>query len=692
MLRDLSIKARVAFLVVAVLSFMLGLIAAGLRGIDRLGRHERALAATHALSGNLHKTLRGLAETIIIPDTPQTVATAREGMEQVVLDLAQMQELVDDPELREVILRDIEPLVSQVRAQATQLLSGRLDPDDVQAMVAFGRLTARNTALLAAVAALTQRSRALSERAIVRTRIELGALALLAVSASSLFFFLLYRSLVAPLSQLSAAAHRASGGDLTVRFAADRQDEMGVLARSLADMTHSLADAIRKAGDIHQGIARAAQAAASTTRDIAVAVEHQRASVARTVGAVDNLQQSYKGVADSVNRLSIAAESSSGATEQLLGSITEVSHNAASFHDRASETVSEVSQMMEASGALARSFEDLRSYAETTSATIVSLGASLLEIEGHAREAARLSQSTKAESTGSGMEAVGRALEGMERIEESVSGLAETVQRLGLRSRDIGNIVLVIDAITQQTDLLALNAAILAAQAGEHGKGFAVVADEIRNLADRTSASTQEIAGVVAEVQREAAESVARSKRGVEAVAEGQSLVARVHEALRRIDGLAERSAVKVAGILSATSEEVKAVGLMSKAVAELAEQVRGISHVAEVQQQGSARVQAALQEFIGISLEIRTATREQASAGGEIASAATQVAAQAAEISAAVGEQRQRSSEVLGVTKALEETAAELTATSGRLAEAVAPLSDRSDALAAELRRFSIG
>jgi len=559
-------------------------------------------------------------------------------------------------------------------------------------MVAFGRLTAQNTTLLEAVAALTQRSRALSERAIVRTRIELGALALLVVGASSILFLLLYRSLVEPLRQLAEAAHRASAGDLSVRFAADRRDEVGVLARSLAHMTRGLAQAIGKAGEIHEGIAHAAQAAASTTRDIAVAVEHQRGSVGRTVRAVDDLQQSYSGVADSVNKLSIAAESSSGATEQLLSSITEVSHNAASFHDRASEAVSEVRHMMEASGTLARSIEDLRSYAETTSAAIVSLGASLTEIEGHAREAARLSQGTKAESTGPGMEAVGRALEGMGRIEESVSGLAETVQRLGSRSRDIGNIVVVIDAITQQTDLLALNAAILAAQAGEHGKGFAVVADEIRNLADRTSASTKEIAAVVAEVQREAAESVARARRGVEAVAEGQSLVARVHEALRRIDGLAEQSADKVAGILRATTEEVKATGLRSEAVAEVAEQVRGISRVAEVQQQGSARVQAALEEFINISLQIRTATREQASAGGEIATAATQVAAQAAEISAAVGEQRQRSSEVLGVTKALAETAAELIATSRRMSEAVAPLSDRSDALAAELRRFSIG
>ncbi len=691
MLRDVSIKARVIALVLAVLLFMVGMIVAGLRGIDDIGRHERQLTASASITGSLHELLRGLAETIIIPDTPETVASAQRGMQRLEEELARLRLLVEEPELRQAIDRDIAPLVVQVRDDARALLAkGRLDPDDVELMVAFGRLTAKNTALLAAVRDLTARSRALAEQAIFRTRAELGVIALIAVLASSVLFLLLYRSLVGPLRQLSAAATRVSDGDLSASFATDRKDEMGVLAASLSLMTRSLAETIRRTGDIHEGISRASQAAASTSRDIAASVERQKGSVGQTVGAVTELEKSYGSVVDSVSKLSAAAESSSAASEELLGSITEVSHSAASFHGRASDTVAEVKQMLGASAGLAKSIGELRAYSDATAGAIDSIGASLAEIQGNAEEAALQSQAVQAESTGPGMEAVSHALAGMKRIEESVNGLAETVERLGSRSGEIGNIVLVIDDITGQTDLLALNAAILAAQAGEHGKGFAVVADEIRNLADRTSESTKEIARVVAEVRQKAAESVTRARRGVGVVAEGQGLVARVHAALRKIDASAEESARKVAGILRATTEEVREVGRMSKALAELHGQVRRISQAAEVQQLGAARVQVALEEFISISLQIRTATEEQASAGTEIAHAAIQVAGQAAEITEAVREQRERSRAMLRATRALDEAASELTTTARRLGEAVAPLSEKSDALAAELRRFS--
>jgi methyl-accepting chemotaxis protein len=692
MLRSVSIKARVRVLVVAILLFMLAMIAAGVRGIDTISRHERVLTACSALSGDLHQMLRGLAETIVIPDTPETVATAREGMEQVKAELERLRQLVQDRQIRQDIERDIAPLVAQVRAEGEALLArGRLDPDDVEAMVAFGRLTARNATLLAAVRALTERSASVSERAILRVKAELGAIALLAVAASSAFFLLLYRSVVRPLRQLSSAAHDVTRGDLSATFAADREDEMGVLAASLSVMTRSLADTIRRTGEIHRGIAHATRTAASTTRDVATSVEHQKASVGQTVRAVDDLQRSYASVAESAGKLSAAAEASSGASEELLGSITEVSRNAAAFHGRASETVAEVKQVMEASGALARSIEQLRAYSDSTSESIRGFGASVLEIETHAREAAQLSRAVTAESQGPALEAVRHALDGMRRIEESVNGLAETVQRLGARSGDIAKILLVIEDITNQTELLALNAAILAAQAGENGRGFAIVAKEIRGLADRTSESTQEIAEVVAEVRQESAESVARASRGMDAVSDGKLLVTRVHDALLRIDGSAERSALKAADILRGTSAEVRVVGRMAQAVDELSEQVRGIARAAEVQQQAGARVQSALEEFIAISLQIRTATREQEAAGGEITRAAIQVATQASHISSAVGDQRERSREMLRAAQALDEKASELISVSGRMAEAIAPLSVQSDALAAEMKRFSI-
>jgi methyl-accepting chemotaxis protein len=101
------------------------------------------------------------------------------------------------------------------------------------------------------------------------------------------------------------------------------------------------------------------------------------------------------------------------------------------------------------------------------------------------------------------MASIGKAIDGMKEIKASVENTAGYIRKLGGRSEEIGQILNVIDEITDQTTLLALNAAILAAQAGEHGKGFSVVADEIKNLAERTSVSTQEIGELIQSVQQE---------------------------------------------------------------------------------------------------------------------------------------------------------------------------------------------
>jgi methyl-accepting chemotaxis protein len=135
------------------------------------------------------------------------------------------------------------------------------------------------------------------------------------------------------------------------------------------------------------------------------------------------------------------------------------------------------------------------------------------------------------------MTAVKEAIVGMQNIKETVEATAAVVNRLGKRSHEIGQILKVIDEVTDQTSLLALNAAILASQAGEHGKGFAVVAEEIKDLAERTAASTQEIAGLIASVQEETAESVQAMGRGLKAVERGVDLVNVTSDVLEQVAG-----------------------------------------------------------------------------------------------------------------------------------------------------------
>src|SRR6185436_12957981 len=113
-----------------------------------------------------------------------------------------------------------------------------------------------------------------------------------------------------------------------------------------------------------------------------------------------------------------------------------------------------------------------------------------------------------------GTDAVLRTIDGIDKIRDSTRLMATVIKSLGSRIQEIGNILNVIDDVAEQTNLLALNAAIIAAQSGEHGRGFAVVADEIKDLAERTGASTKEIADLIRGVQEQSKNAVAAINKG----------------------------------------------------------------------------------------------------------------------------------------------------------------------------------
>jgi methyl-accepting chemotaxis protein len=134
-----------------------------------------------------------------------------------------------------------------------------------------------------------------------------------------------------------------------------------------------------------------------------------------------------------------------------------------------------------------------------------------------------------------GGEIVSRTIEGMNRIASSVNEAARSIETLGKKSQQIGEITKVIDDIASQTNLLALNAAIEAARAGEHGRGFAVVADEVRKLAEKTTSATSEINDMIKSIQNETGLAVDAMHSATHDVTEGSGLAGDASEALNQI-------------------------------------------------------------------------------------------------------------------------------------------------------------
>lgn len=185
---------------------------------------------------------------------------------------------------------------------------------------------------------------------------------------------------------------------------------------------------------------------------------------------------------------------------------------------------------------------------------------------------------------------VANVVKGIEKVAKTVNASVEVIADLGQRSNQIGQILTVIKDIADQTNLLALNAAIEAARAGEQGRGFAVVADEVRKLAERTTAATSEISSMVGVIQEDTGRAVNTMRQSSDDVQQGVSLANQAGQALQDIASSVEQVADMIGRIANATHEQSGASEALTQSVEEIAhvadENSRAIEHAATASQE----------------------------------------------------------------------------------------------------------
>ncbi len=205
------------------------------------------------------------------------------------------------------------------------------------------------------------------------------------------------------------------------------------------------------------------------------------------------------------------------------------------------------------------------------SAAIEELAASIREIATKSTQAAHSSDESQKESRG-GAEVVDHTVAEIKGIASTVVDAVQSVRALGAKSAEIGKLVETIDEIAEQTNLLALNAAIEAARAGEHGRGFAVVADEVRKLAERTQRATEEVTRTVREVQSASQETVQTIEQGSARVSVGVDSANKAGLALSRITQNTDALSGMVRAIAASTEQQSAASEELTRSVTEIAE------------------------------------------------------------------------------------------------------------------------
>jgi methyl-accepting chemotaxis protein len=342
-----------------------------------------------------------------------------------------------------------------------------------------------------------------------------------------LFIFWITRIIIGQINSLNKAAEQVTAGNLDVDLNLNSENEVGVLASSFKIMTDSIKNANEQLVLEKNNIAVKVENAVKESEQQKEYLSHSidKILIEMNKFAEGDLNVSiYSDKDDEIGKLYSGFNKAVENINQIMMQVSEA----------VSVTASAGNQISSSSEEMAAGAQEQSAQTSEVASAMEEMTRTIMETTHNATIAAQKSK-IAGEIAVSGGKVVEETVAGMNRIAEVVKQSATIVRELGNNSDQIGEIVQVIDEIADQTNLLALNAAIEAARAGEQGRGFAVVADEVRKLAERTTKATKEIATMIMKIQKDTGGAVESIENGTKEVEKGKELANKAGESLKQI-------------------------------------------------------------------------------------------------------------------------------------------------------------
>jgi twitching motility protein PilJ len=356
---------------------------------------------------------------------------------------------------------------------------------------------------------------------------------------------------IAPVKDLMRVAEALGRGDLSKKANVKRGDELGQLGDTFNQTIDRLQGLIQTESDRdkmqHQVMDLLSVVSTAAEGDLTIKAEV-------TADALGSVADAFNLM---INGLTNLVTQASNVATEIQRSTSEILHSSERMRLGAEHQADQIRTASDAVNTMSHTTQRMAENAEA--ATQTSLSATQAAVKGGT--------------------SVAETIKGMQRIRAAVQTTGKKIKGLGERSLEIGAIIEVINEIATQTNLLALNAAIEAARAGEQGKGFAVVADEVRKLAERAARATKDITGLIKGIQVETSEAVTVMEEGTREVEEGTKLADQAGAALREIEQIVKQTAGLVTDITRAAGDQVKVTESVVSSMDSILKQTQETTH-----------------------------------------------------------------------------------------------------------------
>ncbi|TAN42420.1 MAG: HAMP domain-containing protein [Nitrospirae bacterium] len=537
---------------------------------------------------------------------------------------------------------------------------------------------------------LTRESYELSMTSFAAARWTLVLLVLVSVIFSLWFTRLMMnRRIIGPIRLIEQAARKVTEGDLSFDVGAGGTDDIKEMGALLNEAFATLEGVLQRIKELSDRILLVVEQVEAESAKVLSGAEAEAEATSSISSSVNELNATAAEIADSTEGLTASAGEASASIEQMVSSIKSINESLQDLNGHVESTSASIEQLSQSIQEVASHSENLAGTSVETLNTISEIATTIRDVEVKARDSARLSAEVTNDASTLGMVSIHKTIEGIRNIASSVRETSECIRILGNRSKEIEGILNVIESVNDETNLLSLNAAILAAEAGEHGKGFAVVAEEIKNLSDRTETSTKEIEALIKAVQQEIENAEEKMHKGINSVADGLRLAREGENALKKILSSSQKASEMTLSIKRTTEAQALSARFVEQATQSIRTMIESIAKETAEQSKGVVLITDAADMMKKLTQQVSKATGEQARSSGLIAQITEFVSEKSKQISKSLLEHKKGSQNILSSVEAVKDIPEENKKLAFRISKTLWNLQKDAELLKAEMERF---